>query len=222
MKSNDLELETPKSSPTPAGNTHGRRRAFTIFLLLLLVAAIARLVYWLRARQFESTDDAQVDAHLAPISSRIDGTIISVFVDDNQVVNAEDPLVDLDARDYAAALDQALAQLASARSMVMAQQPNVPITQVENTANIATGQADVSEAAAGVAAAERDREATAAKVSESEANYARAQADLARYKLLIAKEEVSQQEYDQIVATAKAQAAAVAGNRASLDRLRKP
>ncbi len=58
---------------------------------------------------------------------------------------------------------------------------------------------------------ERDRESAAAKVTESEANNARAQADLARYKMLIAKEEVSQQEYDQIVAAAKAQAATVDG-----------
>ncbi len=53
-------------------------------------------------------------------------------------------------------------------------------------------------------------------MAESEANNARAQADLARYKLLIAKEEVSQQEYDQIAATAKAQAATVTANEAAL------
>jgi membrane fusion protein (multidrug efflux system) len=100
--------------------------------------------------------------------------------------------------------------------MVVAQLPNVPITQVENTTNIAAGQADVANAAAALAVAERDREAAAAKLSESEANNARAQGDLARYKLLIAKEEVSEQEYDQVVATAKAQAATVIGNAASM------
>lgn len=216
MKTDLEQLETQKSPPAPAGNTRGRRRAFTIFFVVLLVAAIAGLIYWLHARQFESTDDAEVDAHLTPVSSRVDGTITSVFVDDNQMVKAGDALVDLDPRDYTAALDQALAQLTEARSMVIAQLPNVPITQVENTTNIATGQADVANAAAALAAAERDREAAAAKLSESEANNARAQGDLARYKLLIAKEEVSQQEYDQVVATAKAQAATVVGNAASV------
>jgi membrane fusion protein (multidrug efflux system) len=216
MKANLEEVEAQKSSPAPAANTRGRRRAFTAFFLILLVAAIAGLIYWLHARQFESTDDAEVDAHLTPISSRIDGTITSVFVDDNQRVKPGDALVNLDPRDYAAALDQALAQLAEARSMVVAQLPNVPITQVENTTNIATGQADVANAAAALAAAERDREVEAAKLSVSEANNGRAQGDLARYKLLIAKEEVSQQEYDQVVATAKAQAAVIVGNAASL------
>ncbi len=184
---------------------------------MLLVVGVAGLLYWLHSRHFESTDDAEVDAHLNPVSSRIDGTITNVYVDDNQIVKTGEPLVDLDPRDYQAALDEALAQLAGARSMVVAQQPNVPITQVENTTNIASGEADVANAQAALAAAERDREAAVAKVSEAEANSAKAQADLARYKLLIAKDEVSQQEYDQIVATAKAQAATVTANTASLE-----
>ncbi|MGA8025583.1 MAG: HlyD family secretion protein [Bryobacteraceae bacterium] len=198
-------------------NTRGRRRAFTVFFIALLVIAAAGFLYWFHTRQFESTDDAEVDAHLNPISARVDGTITRVYVDDNQTVKAGDPLVDLDPSDYKVALDQALAQLAQARSMVVAQQPNVPITQVENTTNISTGQADVANAQAALSAAERDREAAVAKVAESQANNARAQADLARYKLLIEKEEVSQQEYDQVVATAKAQEATVAANQASLE-----
>ena len=210
--------ENPKTgnAVNSAGNTRGRRRAFTIFFIVLFIVGLSGFLYWLQIRRFESTDDAQVDAHLNPISARIDGTITKVYVDDNQMVKAGDPLVELDPSDYKVALDQALAQLVQARSMVVAQQPNVPITQVENTTNISTGVADVANAQAALAAAERDRDSAAAKVTESEANNARAQADLARYKLLIAKEEVSEQEYDQIVAAAKAQAAAVTSNQASL------
>ena len=139
-----------------------------------------------------------------------------VYVEDNQVVKVGDSLVDLDPRDFQIALDQALAQLSQARSLVIAGEPNIPITQVENTTNISGGESEVANAQAALSAAQRDREADAAKVAEAEANNARAQADLARYKLLIAKEEVSQQEYDQIVATAKAQAATVAATQASL------
>src|SRR6185437_10115240 len=141
---------------------------------------------------------------------------IHVYVDDNQMVRVGDPLVSLDRRDYQVALDQALAQVAQARSMVIAQEPNVPITQVENAANISSGEAEVANAKAAMSAAERDREAAAAKVTESQANNGRAQADLARYRFLIAREEVSQQEYDQVAAAAKAQAANVAANEAAL------
>ncbi len=220
----ELEIEKSAGAPTPGKNereakpplARGRRKAFLIFFMVLLVIAAAGFLYWIHARQFESTDDAQVDGHLNPVSARVDGSITHVYVEDNQMVSAGQPLVDLDPRDYQAALDQALAQLAQAHSMVSAQQPNVPITQVENFTNISTGESDVANARAGLAAAQRDREFSAAKVAEAEANNAKAQADLARYRLLIAKEEVSQQEYDQIAATAKAQAALVAANQASL------
>lgn len=195
----------------------GRRRAFLIFFSILLVLGVAGLLFWLSGRDFESTDDAEVDAHLNPISSRVDGTITKVYVDDNQQVNAGAPLVDLDPRDFQVALDQALAQLTQARSMVFAEQPNVPITQVENTTNISGGEADVATARASLGAARGDLDTARAKLAEAQANNARAQADLARYKLLIAKEEVSQQEYDQTEATAKAQAATVAASQAAVD-----
>jgi membrane fusion protein (multidrug efflux system) len=198
-------------------NTRGRGRAFLIFFVILGLVAIGGLLFWLHARQFETTDDAQVDAHLNAISSRIDGTIIRVYVEDNQTVRAGDPLIDLDPRDYQVSLDQALAQLAQARSMVFAQQPNVPLTEVENVTHISTGEADVATAQAALAAAERDRESYAAKLAEAEANAARARADLGRYKQLIAKEEVSQQEYDQVAASANAQQAVVARSRADLE-----
>ncbi|MDQ2711862.1 MAG: HlyD family secretion protein [Acidobacteriota bacterium] len=196
--------------------SRGRRKAFTIFFLILLALGIGALFYWLHACQFESTDDAQVDAHLNPVSARVAGTITKVYVDDNQFVHAGDPLVDLDPRDYQLALEQAMAQLSQAQSMVIASQPNIPITQTENITNISTGEADVANTEAALAAAQRDRESSSAKLAEADANNARAQADLARYKLLIAKEEVSQQEYDQILAAAKAQTATVTANAAGV------
>jgi len=204
----------PEAVKSPS---RGRRRAFFIFFTILILAAAAGTLYWLHSRQFESTDDAQIEAHLNPISARIDGTITHVYVDNNQFVKAGDPLVDLDPRDYEVALSQARAQLNQAAIMVTAQEPNVPITQVENTTNISTSEASTANAEAGVSAAEHDRDAAAARLAEAEANSAKAQADLDRYKILIAKEEVSQQEFDQIAATAKAQSAAVASERAEVE-----
>jgi membrane fusion protein (multidrug efflux system) len=200
-----------KRSPTA-----GRKRAFLIFFVILVVLAAGGILFWLHSRQFETTDDAQVEGHLNPVAARIDGNIVRVYVENNQTVKVGDPLVDLDPRDYQVSLDQAAAKLAQARSMVLAQEPNIPITQVENSTNISTGEASVANATASLRAAERDRETAQAKLNESQANLSQAQADLARYKILIAKEEVSQQEYDQIVATAKAREAAVTGNQAAL------
>ena len=211
----------PAQNPAPAkpapASKRGRRRAFIIFFLVLAAAALGGLFFWLQSREFETTDDAQVDAHLNAISARVDGSIVKVYVDENQMVKPGDPLVDLDPRDLQVSLDQAQAQLTQAKSMVTAQQPNVPIAEVETSANVTGAEADVANAEAAIAQTERDRDAAAAKLTEAEANNVRAQADLARYKILIANEEVSQQEYDQIAATAAAQAANVVSNRASVE-----
>jgi membrane fusion protein (multidrug efflux system) len=212
----------PSTQPAPADTaakpspTAGRRRAFFIFAVILLALAAGGFLFWMHSRQFETTDDAEVDAHMNPIAARIDGNVVRVYVENNQTVKTGDPLIDLDPRDYQVALDQYAAKLAQARTMVLAQEPNIPITEVENTTNISTGEAGVANARAALGAAERDRETAQAKLSESQTNLAKAQADLARYEILIAKEEVSKQEYDQIEATAKAQESTVAGNQAAI------
>ncbi|HTC32896.1 MAG TPA: HlyD family secretion protein [Bryobacteraceae bacterium] len=215
MSSQVASPAAPKTAPPPV--TRGRSKAFIIFFLILLIAAGVGLYLWLQSRQYETTDDAQVEAHLNSISSRVDGSITHVYVDNNQFVKAGDPLVDLDPRDFQVAVDQARAQLAQARSQVTAQQPNVPITQVESSTNITGAEADVANAVAAVGVAERDRETAIARLAEAQANAAKAQADLSRYTLLIKNEEVSQQEFDQVAATAKAQEATVAANRAAVE-----
>ncbi len=209
-------MAAAEKKPGPP-ETRGRGRAFLIFFLFLAIAAGVGIYFWLQSREFESTDDAEVEAHLNAISSRVDGAITRVYVDDNQFVEAGDPLVDLDPRDFQVAVDQARAQVAQARSQVTAQQPNVPITQVENSTNISGAEADVANAEAAVGVAERDRESAAARLAEAQANAAKAHSDLSRYNVLIKNEEVSQQEFDQIAATAQAQDASVDANRATVE-----
>jgi membrane fusion protein (multidrug efflux system) len=209
-------LKPPLGEKPPEPVARGRGRAFIIFFIVLLIAAAVGIYFWLQSRQFESTDDAQVEAHLNSISSRLDGSITRVYVDDNQFVKAGDPLVDLDPRDFQVTVDQARAQLAQARSQVTAQQPNIPITETESSTNISGAEADVANAEAGVGVAERDRESAVARLAEAQANAAKAQADLARYSVLIKNEEVSQLEFDQVAATAKAQDATVAANRGAV------
>jgi len=205
------EVKTEKPS-----NTKGRARAFGIFFVILLLLATGGVLYWLHARQFEETDDAEVEAHLNPVTSRIDGTIIRVYADNNQTVKAGDPLVDLDPRDLQVALDQTQAQLAQAHSMIAEQVPNISITQVQNSTSISTSEADVATAQAAEAVAAQDQATAAARLAEAKANLTKAQQDLERYKILIAKEEIPQQEFDQTAATVKAQAAAVDADEAAL------
>jgi membrane fusion protein, multidrug efflux system len=184
-----------------------RKRALLIFGFVLLVAAAAGVAYWLHARQFEDTDDAQIDGNLSPIGTRIDGTIIKVYVQNNQLVKVGDPLVDLDPRDNQVALDQSEALLQQARSMLFSQRPNVPITQVETATNIVSAEAEVASSDSAIATAERDRDQAEAQVVQQQAANDRAQNDLKRYKILVDKQEISKSEFDQYESNAKQQAA---------------
>jgi len=189
-----------------------RNIVIAVVVLLLLVAAI---LFWLNSRHFESTDDATIDGHISGVAARVAGTVTGVYVDENQFVKEGQVLVDLDPRDYKVALDQARSQLRQAQAQSQAEQPNVPVTVVTNQTNISTTGSSVIAAEAGVAAAQRTYESALAKVREVEANNVKAQADVARYRPLADKDEVPREQFDQVVANAKALEATVEANRAT-------
>jgi len=191
---------------------HPLRKVIIVAIVLLLL--VGGGLWWLHSRHFEGTDDATVDAHTSGIAARVAGTIVGVYVEENQFVKSGEVVVDLDPRDYKAALAQAQGQLRQALGQAAAEQPNIPVTQVTNATTIATSSSAVTGAQAGVAAAERNYQAALAKVTEAEATNAKAQADVARYRPLAEKQEISREQFDQVVANARALAATVEANRA--------
>jgi membrane fusion protein (multidrug efflux system) len=170
---------------------------------------------------YESTDDAEVDGHLNAVSSRINGTVTNVYVEDNQTVTPGQLLVQLDPRDYQTALDQAKASYATAQAQLAGVNPNVPITRTANETTINTGGSDVQAAQSGVAAAQQEYEAKLAEVRQAEANNLKAQTDVTRYRPLAEKEEISKEQFDSVVAQAKTQAAGVEAAQASAVAARK-
>jgi membrane fusion protein (multidrug efflux system) len=108
-------------------------------LAIIVLAIIVTIPVYAYYSVRESTDDAQVDGHVVPISPRIAGTIISVLVNDNQQVRADQELVRLDPADYQVALDQAQAALASSLASTSESQENVPITTINTTSQVSTG-----------------------------------------------------------------------------------
>jgi len=93
----------------------------------------------------------------------------------------------------------------------------VPITDVNTTSQVAVSQADVNSARAAIQAAQQQFEAAKAQMEEAQANDVKVQHDLLRYKQLVDKQEISQQQYDQAVAAAKASAASVVAAHAMAD-----
>jgi membrane fusion protein (multidrug efflux system) len=183
----------------------------------LLVVLVGGIFLWRYLTSYESTDDAQVDVHLYPVSARISGYVIKVNVGDNQYVQQGTVLVEIDPKDYQVAVDQARANLASAEATARSLDINVPVTSVNSSSQLRFTAADVENGRAGVVAAEKQLVAAHAQLEQAEANDVKAQDDLARYKLLVEKQEVSAQIYDQAVAAAKASSASVAAAHANED-----
>jgi membrane fusion protein (multidrug efflux system) len=179
---------------------------------VVLVSAVVLEAYF---AGYETTDDAQVDAHLYAVSARIPGYVMNVPVNDNQYVQQGDVLVELDPADYRLAVERARAELASSEATARSLSVTVPITAATTSSQLASSAADVEGAAASVMAAEQQAAAAHAQQQETEANDARVQGDLKRYQLLAEKQEISAQMYAQSLAAARASTASVAAARAN-------
>jgi membrane fusion protein, multidrug efflux system len=187
-----------------------RRRRVAVLVAAAVVLLVGGFFLWRYLSSYESTDDAQADLHIYPVSARISGYVSKVNVDDNQWVHKGDVLVEIDPRDYEVAVAQAQANLASAEATARSLNVTVPITDVNTASQLESTDSGVQDATAGVAASERQLSAAHDQLVEAQANDVRAQDDLQRYKFLVDKREVSQQVYDQALATAKSSTAAVA------------
>jgi membrane fusion protein, multidrug efflux system len=113
-----------------------------IAVVLLLAAGYFGFRYWQYASTHESADDAYTTNHIHQISSRINGTVQRVLVDDNVRVKAGQVLVELDPRDYEVSLRQAQANLSSAEAALAQGEAQLQVAK----ANV--GQAQGSEASA--------------------------------------------------------------------------
>ena len=192
----------------------GFRIGVVIAIIILLIAGFFAYRYF---TSYESTDDAQVDGHVNSVSARISGHVIKLNVQDNQYVEAGTVLVEIDPADYQVAYERAKADFEDAQAAAIAAGVTVPITSVNTSSQVSATEADVNSARAGIQAAKQQFEAAKAQQQEAEANNVKAQNDLGRYKQLVDKQEISQQQYDQATAASKASAATVEAARASAD-----
>jgi membrane fusion protein (multidrug efflux system) len=191
---------------------------------VVLIAAILGLFLYYHNR--ESTDDAQIDGHITPIASKIYGKVANVLVDDNQAVKAGQALVKIDPRDYQAAVDQAKGALALAEGEARSAGVDVPRTAENVASGNSSADAQLLGALADVAKAQATYEQAQtadlayaqANVDKSLANAALAQADLARYRPLMEKGEISRQQYDAAKANADATASALKADQEKLSQ----
>jgi len=209
-----------KSSPTTLGPGRppaprrklGRNIALVLLGLVLIVVAV---LLYRHFTSWESTDDAQIDGYIYPVSARVTGYVTRVMVDDNQYVQAGTVLVQLDPKDYEVALANAKATLANDQASAAALQTNVPLTSVNTSSQLSSAEADVENAKAALVGSQREFDGAQATLQQAEANDLKAQDDVNRYKPLAAKDEIPQLQYTQAVESQKATAAAVDAAKAS-------
>ena len=217
MEPNVVEVENEIGSPGAEPGRNGLvdrwaqpqfRRNMLGASLLIVIVTLALVVYY---HNRVSTDDAQIDGHITPMASKVYGNVLEVVVDDNQPVKAGQVLVRLDPRDYQAKVDQTHAALALAEAQAQAAQVGVPLSQETTQSGTSSAQAQltVNQAEYEKAEASYAKDSTAelayarANVDARQANCDRAQADLARMKPLLAKAEISQQQFDAYLAAAR-------------------
>jgi membrane fusion protein (multidrug efflux system) len=181
-------------------------------LVAVVVIALVGAGVWLWATAGrESTDDAQVDAHVTPIAARVGGTVQRVPVVDNQHVDAGATLVEIDPRDYQVAVERARAELADAEAAAQAANVNIPITATTASTGVTSARGGVEQARAaveggrgGVDAARARLQTAQARLREAEATATKTARDVERFKGLLAKDEIPQQQFDAAQAAADA------------------
>lgn len=223
--------ESPAGRAAPADSTgtktprSRRKKLVRAFVFLIALAGVGAGSYyiWQYLSAYESTDDAQVDGHINAISARIHGYVLEVPTDDERYVKAGDVLARIDPKDYAVALAQAQADLATAEASLQGYRTDVPVTSTTTNSQLVSAQSGKVDAVAALAGAQRQLSAARsrlitaqANVRESEAIYKKNADDVVRYKLLVDKDEIAQQIYDTAVNVTNSTSATVEARRSAV------
>jgi membrane fusion protein, multidrug efflux system len=204
------DQEKSREEEEAAARTAQRKsRLKKIAPFVVLIIAIGALLWWLHSRQYEDTDDAQIDGHISQIGSRVSGYVTGVHADDNQQVTQGQLLVEIDPKDYEVALARAQADYAESQAQAAAASYDVPITSIATATQTQSAAADVNNVKAALSASQKNLDAAKAKEQAAIANNAKAQADVQRYKPLVERDVISKQQYDAAVAAAQSAAAEV-------------
>jgi membrane fusion protein (multidrug efflux system) len=196
----------PAVVPAPAPARKGPPRPL---LAALAVVAVAGTSYYLYARQFEDTDDAQIDGDIAAISPRVAGTIKAINVVENQAVKAGDALAEIDPADYQVAVDQAEAAVDQAQALLEAEDPSIPITTTSNETANRSALFELESARAALSEARKAQSQLTATLAQAKANEGLAKIELERATKLLADSAIPKSDFDSRQSAATAASALV-------------
>ena len=193
----------PATPPKAKSSSNRKPFLFAGLAVGAIVAAVMGYHWWQYSAAHEDTDNATLIGHILPVSARINGTVQSVLVRDNQVVTAGELLVKLDDQDYQIKLqsaqsalqlaqhqaDTALSNIALAKGRAGAQTNQAKGGVAGATASISSAQAAVTEAATGIPVAK-------AQLAQAQANFRKAELDYNRYRALEQDGAIARQQLD--------------------------
>jgi membrane fusion protein, multidrug efflux system len=209
------KLELIEEANNPSRQFWSAKRI--ILAVALMVAITAGVSWWLYARQFETTDDAQVDGHFAQLSTRVSGTVLYVNpdVENDHYVTAGTVLARLDPSDYQAELDHAQAILDTKQAEARSAGLQISITEAAAFSRLHAVEAEEKAALETVAEAEAASEAAHNRVVQDKAIAAHTERDRLRYAALVEKREISRSFYDARETDAMTAADALAADEAA-------
>ena len=155
---------------------------------LLILATIAGILWWLEARKWKKTDNAYIRGPIARLSPGVAGNVTRVFVVDNQVVKAGQPLAAISVGSYDMAVRQAEAEHAAAEAAVLQAEAGLVTARAQVRQAAAAARARDAEAAVAARDYARYASLSAGAVAEAQRDRAAAQANSARETAIAADE----------------------------------
>ena len=203
-----------KATPAASNGKNGKKRF--VGLVVVAVLTTAGILYYLRGRSFEETDDAQIDGNITSLGPRVTGTVTAVHVVENQAVQVGDVLLEIDPTDLEVAVVQAKAAVAQAEAQLQAEDPSVSITETTNTAAVAGASSEMASATAGLSGSQSDVDQLTARLAQAEGNARLAQIERQRGEDLWKAQAIPRADLDRRVTVAETAAAEVQATRQAL------
>ncbi|HET8612541.1 MAG TPA: HlyD family secretion protein [Sphingomonas sp.] len=195
-----------------------RPRFWIILILIVIVVGVAGTLWWLHKRQYESTDDAFVDAHIVRLAAQVSGQLTAVAPVDNRHVPAGALLATIEPDAAEATLAQAKAQALSAEAQIQQAEAQVRAAEAKRGQAIAQARQPQAEAAKAAADLKRYialRRLDPAAVAGTQIDQARAQATSTAAQAAAARQAIRDAEAQ--IAVAQKQVKAAQAQKASAE-----
>lgn len=140
------EAAEPKGGKAPSKKKKTLPRV--IFILVLVLVAIGAFFYWWLNRNLIDTDDAYTDGRAVTIAPRVAGQVTALYVNDNEYLKKGQPIIQIDPRDYQAAVDKAQGQLAQDQGQLHAARIALAKARVTYPADLLEAQGNLEVAKA--------------------------------------------------------------------------